>query len=127
MTGFPTRTGFARGLPEFDPWRFDVARMIAAGEADVHLRVAAGAGRLPARRNGTELIALAKTSAPVRGAAITIAIGEPGVDHDAVAYSCRTGTLTGSPSGTRASAVPSAASVIRMIGGHLAAGTPLPC
>ena len=34
FTGFPLRTGFARGFPEFDPWRFDVARMIAAGEAD---------------------------------------------------------------------------------------------
>ena len=31
MTGFPMRTGFARGMPEFDPWRFDVARMLAAG------------------------------------------------------------------------------------------------
>ncbi len=35
MTGFAPRTSFARGFPEFDPWRFDVRRMIAAGETDV--------------------------------------------------------------------------------------------
>ena len=29
MTGFPLRTGFARGRPEFDPWRFEVARMMS--------------------------------------------------------------------------------------------------
>ena len=38
------------------------------------------------------MIALAKTAEPVPGAAITIAIGEAGVDHDAVVYSSRTGT-----------------------------------
>ncbi|MGE0280552.1 MAG: tungsten formylmethanofuran dehydrogenase [Rhizobiaceae bacterium] len=39
MTGFAPRTSFARGFPEFDPWRFDVERMIAAGEADLVLSV----------------------------------------------------------------------------------------
>jgi formylmethanofuran dehydrogenase subunit B len=125
MTGFPLRTGFTRGLPEFDPWRFDVARMLAAGEADIHLSVAASANRLPARRSGLRFIALAKTAEPVRGATITIAIGEPGIDHDSVAYSARTGTLT-TVSAQSASAAPSAASVIRMIGGYLS-GAQLPC
>ena len=50
MTGFPLRTGFARGFPEFDPWRFDVARMIAAGEADLHLWISGQADRLPITR-----------------------------------------------------------------------------
>jgi formylmethanofuran dehydrogenase subunit B len=34
MTGFPLRTGFARGWPEHDPWRYDARRMIAADETD---------------------------------------------------------------------------------------------
>jgi formylmethanofuran dehydrogenase subunit B len=126
MTGFPTRTGFARGLPEFDPWRFDVARILAAGEADIHLCVATQANRMPARRNGPRLIALAKTAVPVRTATITIAIGEPGIDHNSVAYSGRTGTLT-TIGAQSASAAPSAASVIRMIGSYLRAGAELPC
>ena len=120
------RTGFAGGKPEFDPWRFDVARMLAAGEADIHLFVAAGPNKLPVRRNGVRHIALAKTNAPVRGANITIAIGEPGVDHESVAFSSRAGTMTAVKAAS-ASAIPSAASVIRMIGGYLDSGTPLPC
>ena len=126
MTGFPMRVAFARGLPEFDPWRFDVQRMLAAGEADIHLSVAARASRLPARRSGSSLITLAKATAPVRGAAITIAIGEPGIDHESVAYSWRTGTLT-AVRAQSASAVPSAASILRMIGSYLCGGTQLPC
>jgi formylmethanofuran dehydrogenase subunit B len=34
MTGFPMRTGFSRGWPEHDPWRYDARRLIAADETD---------------------------------------------------------------------------------------------
>ena len=68
MTGFPLRTGFARGFPEFDPWRFDVARMIAAGEADLHLRISASTVQPQKKRNRMALIALAKTHAAGRAA-----------------------------------------------------------
>jgi formylmethanofuran dehydrogenase subunit B len=126
MTGFPLRTGFARGLPEFDPWRFDVARMIASGEADLHLLVCDKPARPPADGDGIPLVALAKTAAPVDGAAVTIAIGEAGVDHDAVAYSARTGTL----SAVRArepSRLPAAAAVIGLIARHIDAKAAWPC
>jgi formylmethanofuran dehydrogenase subunit B len=126
MTGFPPRTSFARGFPEFDPWRFDVARMIAAGEADLHLWVSAAATQPPRKSNGVALIALAKTAKPVASAAVTIAIGEAGVDHDAVIYSGRTGSLAAI--GAQASSeLPAAATVIRAIADHVAAGAALPC
>ena len=69
MTGFPLRTGFARGFPEFDPWRFDVARMIAAGEADLHLSgfCRRGTGLAARKERRIALIALAKTDQPVAG------------------------------------------------------------
>jgi formylmethanofuran dehydrogenase subunit B len=118
MTGFPLRSGFARGFPEFDPWRFDVARMLASGEADVHMRISASADGLPARRNVTKLVALVKTAKPVHRAAITIAIGTPGIDHDTVGYSARVGTFRATAA-TDASDVPSAAAVLRMIAAHL--------
>ena len=125
VTGFPLRTGFARGFPEFDPWRFDVARMIAAGEADFQLWISANTAR-PKRKSGTTLIALAKTTQPVAGAAVTIAIGEAGVDHDAVVYSARTGSLA-SIAARAASELPSAATIIRLIADHVPAGAALPC
>jgi formylmethanofuran dehydrogenase subunit B len=126
VTGFPLRTGFARGFPEFDPWRFDVARMIAAGEADFRLWISARADSPPIRKAGTTLIVLAKTTQPVGGAAVTIGIGEAGVDHDAVIYSGRTGSLA-SVAAEASSELPSAAAIIRMIADRAPAGAALPC
>ncbi|CAH2404405.1 tungsten formylmethanofuran dehydrogenase [Mesorhizobium ventifaucium] len=126
MTGFPLRTGFARGFPEFDPWRYDVARMIAAGEADLHLRISSSIVQPQKKRNRMALIALAKTQEPVAGAAVTIAIGEAGVDHQAVVYSSRTGSLR-SVDARAASELPSAATVIRLVASHVSAEAALPC
>ncbi|MER8441084.1 tungsten formylmethanofuran dehydrogenase [Mesorhizobium sp. M1312] len=126
MTGFPLRTGFARGVPEFDPWRYDVARTIAAGEADLHLRISSSIVQPQKKKNRMALIALAKTQKPVAGAAVTIAIGEAGVDHEAVVYSSRTGSLR-SIDARAASELPSAATVIRLVASHVSAEAALPC
>ena len=49
MTGFPMRTGFGRGYPEHDPWRFDATRLVESGEADCALWISAY------RRGGADL------------------------------------------------------------------------
>jgi formylmethanofuran dehydrogenase subunit B len=127
MTGFPPRTGFSRGFPEHDPWRFDVARMIAAGEADCHLWICASAERAPpTTRKEVPLIALAKTSGPVAGAAVTIRIGEAGVDHDGVGYSGRIGTLVALKARSPTD-LPSAAAILRAIADQIPAGAMSPC
>jgi formylmethanofuran dehydrogenase subunit B len=126
MTGFAPRTGFARGVPEYDPWRYDVERMIAEGEADVHMWIAPDANLKPKPPKGVSLIALTKTVQPVAGAAVTIAIGEAGIDHDGVVYSARAGTLR-AVSANAASQLPSAAAVLRIIAGHVDAEEALPC
>ncbi|HEY6630409.1 MAG TPA: tungsten formylmethanofuran dehydrogenase [Rhizobiaceae bacterium] len=126
MTGFPLRTGFARGFPEYDPWRYDGARQIASGEADFHLWIAADAKKRPADGNGARLVALASTGQPVAGAEVTFAIGKPGVDHDAVAYSARTGSLV-SVTAERASELPSAAAILHSIAAQVPAEAALPC
>jgi formylmethanofuran dehydrogenase subunit B len=72
------------------------------------------------------LVALAKTTQPIAGAAVTIAIGEAGIDHDAVIYSSLTGSLV-SVKAPDASPLPSAAAVIRLIADQLPAGAALPC
>ena len=48
MTGFPMRTGFARGHPEHDPWRYDAARLVDSGEADGALWISAYRAAAPA-------------------------------------------------------------------------------
>jgi formylmethanofuran dehydrogenase subunit B len=126
MTGFPLRTSFSRGFPEFDPWRFDTARQIAEGEADFHLWISADAKKPPENPDGVRLVALTRTARPVAGAEVTFAVGKAGVDHDAVSYSARTGSLI-SVSAEQESQLPSAAAIIRSIAEHIPAGAALPC
>jgi formylmethanofuran dehydrogenase subunit B len=126
MTGYAPRTGIARGFPEYDPWRYAVARMIASGEADFHLWMSPDPSLKPKTPKGVTLIALTKAVKPVAGAAVTIAIGEAGIDHDGVTYSARAGTLKAVAAGAT-SQLPSTAAVIRIIAGHIDAEAALPC
>jgi len=94
MTGFPMRTGFGRGYPEHDPWRFDCARMLAAHEADCVLWISAYRAATPPWRGGPQAIALTTGDGAIGGApAVQIEVGRPGVDHDAVEHFAPLGTL----------------------------------
>jgi len=126
LTGFPMRTGFFRGYPEHDPWRFDAARMLAVGEADLHLRIRAWRQPPRSEEAGVALVALEPAAGPAAGAAVTIAIGEPGVDHDAVLHSSRAGTLAFTPAAA-ASPSPPAAAVLRHIAARIPGGERVPC
>jgi formylmethanofuran dehydrogenase subunit B len=94
MTGFPPRTGFGRGYPEHDPWRFDATRLVDSGEADAALWISAFDGEAPPwSRADLPLITLAPAgAAPARG--LFIEVGQPGVTHDAVLMAQETGGLT---------------------------------
>jgi formylmethanofuran dehydrogenase subunit B len=124
-TGFPLRTAFRRGVPQHDSWRWNAARMITDGEADLQLWMSAS-GQVPPVPRHTCLIVLAKTLQPADGAAVTIAIGEPGVDHDAVSYASRTATFA-AVAAQAASNLPSAAAIIRSMVERLPEGAQLPC
>lgn len=91
-TGCPVRTGFGRGRPEHDPWRFDAARLIASGEADCILWISAGGNAPPPGEAPT--IALTGPDVQLgRSVRVQIEVGRPGVDHDAVVYLAATATL----------------------------------
>lgn len=95
MTGFPMRTGFGRGYPEHDPWRFDGARMIAARETDCVVWISAyRAAATPPWGEGPPVIALTNgDAAPGLNPAVQIEVGRPGVDHDGVEHCPPLGTL----------------------------------
>jgi formylmethanofuran dehydrogenase subunit B len=87
MTGFPMRTGFGRGYPEHDPWRFNGTRMVAAGEADCVLWISGFRATLPPWSDGPPVIALTSGDAALgSGPAVQIEVGRPGVDHDSVEH-----------------------------------------
>jgi formylmethanofuran dehydrogenase subunit B len=94
LTGLPPRTGFGRGYPEHDPWRFDAVRLVDSGEADCALWISAYRDAAPAWTRKVPLIALAaKPDGFAHPPEITIAVGRPGIDHDAVEHLPASGTL----------------------------------
>jgi len=89
-TGFPLRTGFARGRPEHDPWRYDSQRLAAAGEVDCSIWVSAfEGGAAPAAAVD---VALCEPGVAAT-ARVRIDVARPGVDHDAIVYDARVGGL----------------------------------
>jgi formylmethanofuran dehydrogenase subunit B len=123
MTGFPIRTGFGRGYPEHDIWRFDANRMVDADEADAALWISAYSAEAPQWQRHVPFIALAKPQTrfayPPR---VKIEVGTPGEDHDAIEFSQEIATfaLTRAKS---ASDAPRVADVIGRIEQNLTKGS----
>ena len=110
------RTGFGAGVPIHDPWRFDAERLVASGETDCVLWISAFGAAPPAWRSAVNFIALCeRTTQFAKEPNVRIAIGRPGVDHDAVMHSSDTGTLVAVTASTRSSA-PSVAHALERIG-----------
>lgn len=116
-TGYPTRISFARGQrehdPEHDPWRFDAARLVASGEADLVLWIDAICGTPPPWPGPVQTIALT-SGAPHDGAEIAIEIGQPGRDHDAVLFGAAAGQLV-AVAASAPSALPTVPAVLASI------------
>jgi formylmethanofuran dehydrogenase subunit B len=119
MTGFPMRTGFGAGVPIHDPWRFDAERLVASGETDCVLWISALGAAPPAWRSAVNFIALCERTAQfAEEPNVRIAVGRPGVDHDAVMHSPDTGALVAATASARSGA-PSVAQALERIGARL--------
>jgi formylmethanofuran dehydrogenase subunit B len=113
MTGFPVRTGFGRGYPQHDPWRFDASRLIESGEADALVWISSEP-RLPAWTPRIPVIALSAEQSASKGVKVQIAIGQHGRDHDGVDFERATQSLVWRRA-SYATQLPSAASVLEEI------------
>ena len=114
MTGFPPRTGFGRGHPEHDPWRFDARRLVDSGEADAALWISAYGNEAPNwTSNNVPLVTLAPKGAKVaRG--VYIEVGQPGETHDAIEFAQEATTLVSRAAKTPGDA-PSVADALKAI------------
>jgi len=82
QTGFPFRTGFGSGAPEYDPWRFATPRLLADGEVDALLWIASFDERRPPPASGVPTVVLARPGMVCeREPEVFIPVGTPGVDH----------------------------------------------
>ncbi|KAB1080379.1 formyltransferase [Methylobacterium soli] len=116
-TGQAPRLGFGRGLPEHDPWRFDSARQVRAGEADAALWLASlpsprpdWLGRLPS----VAIVGEGSPDAVADAAEIVIAVGVPGESTGGALWNEGRATVTYQPA-TGAPAELTAADVLGRI------------
>ena len=128
MTGFPMRTGFCRGFPEHDPWRFEASRLVASGETDCALWISAYRAAAPDWDGNLPTIALTGADAKFRRRPprVHIAVGRPGLDHDAVEWFVPTATLAWTSAKHKSEAI-SVAQAIGQIALGLASDRALPC
>ncbi len=127
MTGLPVRTGFARTLPEHDPWLFNSDRLISEAEVDCLFWISAYRTAAPPWRTKLPTVALTARDAnfdkPPR---VHIAVGRPGVDHAGVEYQSTINTLAPVEAQKPSGAI-SVAEVITRIIGALPAVQELAC
>jgi formylmethanofuran dehydrogenase subunit B len=116
LTGFPMRTGFGRRHPEHDPWRFDATRLVDDGEADCALWISAYRAAAPAWHRTIPQIVL--STEPAADQHVTIQVGRPALDHDAVEHDARSGMIVARVA-RQASALPCVADVITSIAAAL--------
>jgi formylmethanofuran dehydrogenase subunit B len=113
QAGWPGRLSFAGGVPAHDPWLYDAERLIAAGEADALLWVAAVAPSV-ALVAGDAVLSVAP--------AVEIRVGVPGVDHAGTMM--RADTIVALPlAASRPSALPSVATAAAAILDRLGAAS----
>jgi formylmethanofuran dehydrogenase subunit B len=126
-TGFPMRTGFGAGAPIHDPWRFDSERLVASGETDCVVWISSFGATPPAWGSAVNLIALCEpTTQFAKAPNVHIAVGRPGVDHDAVMHSSDAGTLVATNATARNGAL-SVAQALDRIGACLEDASASPC
>jgi len=119
QAGWPGRLSFAGGVPQHDPWRNHAQRLLAAGEADALLWVAA-LSAAPAPECGVPTVALLAADAPAARAEVEIRVGIPGLDHGGAVM--RADTVVALPlAPARPSGLPSVAAAARAILAHLLA------
>ncbi|HEY1736610.1 MAG TPA: tungsten formylmethanofuran dehydrogenase, partial [Methylovirgula sp.] len=122
MTGFPMRTGFCRGYPEHDIWRFDASRLVESGETDAVLWVSSYGSEAPKWKKQIPLVALAAPGTRFPYAPkIKIEIGTPGIDHDTVEFAQNLGAIAARDA-QKPSEAPQAANVLRLIEKNLNKG-----
>ena len=128
-TGQAPRVGLGRKVPEHDPWRFDAARQVAAGEADAALWLSSLPAPRPDWLGQVPSVALVGEASP-DAAEVVIAVGVPGRDVGGVLWNETRGALTYWPAQAGGSApadLPSAASVLGRLTNRLAARSGTAC
>jgi formylmethanofuran dehydrogenase subunit B len=83
QTGFPLRTSLGAGHPEYDPYHYAAAGLLARGEADALVWISSLSDRPPPGTDVPMVVLGADSLVPPREPEVFIPVGRPGVDHPA--------------------------------------------
>ena len=88
QTGYPARMRFSSGIPEYDPFLYDINEMFANGEADAFLWVQAfNSSAVPPHGGKIPTIVVARSGMVFEEEPdVFIPVGTPGIDHVGHAY-----------------------------------------
>lgn len=87
ISGYPVRTSFARGHPEYDPHHFSADRLLAGGEADALLWVSSfDPVRTPPATDIPTVVFGHADMRFERAPEVFIPVGTPGMDHEGIMF-----------------------------------------
>jgi len=82
QSGYPLRTSYASGAPDYDPYRYSISRMLADGEGDLLIWTASFSPDLAPPATDVPTIVLGAPGLKLpQPATVSIPVGTPGVDH----------------------------------------------
>lgn len=82
QSGFPLRVSYASGKPEYDPYRYSIARMAGTDEADLLVWLASFTPDLTPPPTKLPMVVLATPGLKLASTpAVLIPVGTPGADH----------------------------------------------
>jgi formylmethanofuran dehydrogenase subunit B len=86
-TGYPARTRFSRGYPEYDPFLNETSVLLASGEADALVWVQAfNVNAVPPETTLPTIVVGRSGMTFAKEPAVFIPVGTPGIDHAGHAY-----------------------------------------
>ena len=87
QSGYPVRTSFNRGYPEYDPYLFNSQRMLADGEVDTLVWVSSfDINRTPPKTDATTIVLGRSGMTFEQEPDVFIPVGTPGIDHNGRAF-----------------------------------------
>ncbi len=115
QSGFPLRTGFGSGHPDYDPRHFSAQRMLQKNEADALLWISSFNEKRTPPETAVPTVVLGRSGMSFnREPDVYIPVATPGIDHSGHVY--RTDTVVALPlRKLRESALPSVAQVVAEI------------
>ena len=81
ISGYPLRVSYGSGAPDYDPYRWDISRMLEHGEGDLLVWIASISPKLAPPPTKIPTVVLGTPGLTVKKPSVFIPVGTPGLDH----------------------------------------------